>query len=155
MSGPADRRMWGSWRCSVPLYEYRCANQHLTQKLYRVRDYVEAVDCERCDLAAVRVFSPPVMVKASPDVCYDSPIDGKPITSHAARREDMQRHDCIEYDPEMKTDALRRQQESEQALDASIEQTVYREVAKLPKVKKDRLIKEVLHQGATAEVVRS
>jgi hypothetical protein len=115
---------------------------------------VEAVDCEKCDLAAVRVWTAPVMVKAQPDIAYDSPVDGRPITTHAARRDDLKRNDCIEYDPEMKKDAARKQQERQQAFDASVEETVYKEVAKLPKKKKDRLIKEVVNQGVTAEVVR-
>ena len=139
----------------MPLYEYRCANKHLTQKLYRMRDYVEAVDCEQCDLAAVRIFTPPVMVKAAQDICYTSPIDDHLITTHAARQDDLKRHNCIEYDPEMKKDAARKQQERTDSLDAAIEETVFREVAKLPKSKKDQLIKEVVNQGMTVEATRA
>lgn len=138
----------------MPLYSYRCANKHETLKVLRVKDYEEAVDCEQCDLAAVRVFTAP-MVKVAVDVCYDSPIDRRPITSHAARREDMKRNGCIEYDPEMHKDAARRKQEEEAAFDASVDETVHREVAKLPKAKKDQLIKEVVRQGVTAEAVRA
>lgn len=115
---------------------------------------MEAVDCEKCDLAAVRVFTPPVMVKVACDVRYDSPIDGKPITSHAARIEDMKRNDCIEYDPEMKKDAARRQADRQAALESAVEETVCLEVAKLPKQKKDQLVKEVVNQGMTLETVR-
>ena len=138
----------------MPTYEYRCANKHTATKFFRVKDYVEAVDCEKCDLAAVRVFTAPAMVKAAVDVCYDSPIDGRPITNHAARREDMKRNNCIEYDPEMKKDCARRQQERDAAMDAAVEETVCREIAKMPKQKKAQLIKEVVHQGADAAVVR-
>lgn len=138
----------------MPLFEYRCANKHDTLKVLRVKDYEEAVDCEQCDLAAVRVFTAP-MVKVAVDVCYDSPIDKRPITTHAARQEDMKRNGCIEYDPEMHKDAARRKQEEEAALDASIDETVHREVAKLPKAKKDQLVKEVTRQGMTVEAVRA
>jgi hypothetical protein len=138
----------------VPLYAYRCANKHETLKVLRVKDYEEAVDCDQCSLAAVRVWTAPVMVKVQPDICYDSPIDKRPITSHAARREDMKRNGCIEYDPEMHKDAARRRQEEDDALDASVDETVHRAVAKLPKAKKDQLIKEVVNKGVTAEVVR-
>lgn len=141
------------WRCNIPAYSYRCANKHETLKFLRVKDYEEAVDCGQCDLVAVRVFTAP-MVKVAVDVCYDSPIDKCPITSHAARREDMKRNGCIEYDPEMHKDVARRKQEADAAMDASIDETVHREVAKLPKAKKDQLIKEVTRQGVTAEVVR-
>ena len=138
----------------MPLFPYRCANKHDTLKVLRVKDYEEAVDCEQCDLAAVRVFTAP-MVKVAVDVCYDSPIDRRPITSHAARREDMKRNGCIEYDPEMHKDAARRKQEEEAAFDASVDETVHREVAKLPKAKKDQLVKEVTRQGMTVEAVRA
>lgn len=138
----------------MPTYSYRCANRHETTKFFRVREYVEAVDCEQCDLAAVRIFTPPVMVKVQADICYDSPVDGRVITSHAARRDDLKRHDCIEYDPQMKTDAVRKQRERTEQLDQAVEETVYREVAKLPKAKKDQLIKEVVNQGMSVEAVR-
>lgn len=141
------------WRCNTPAYAYRCANQHETTKFFRVRDYVEAVDCDRCDLAAVRVFTSPI-VKVQPDIAYNSPIDGKPVTTHHARQEDLKRNNCIPYDPEMKTDAARRQQERAAALDASVEETVSQEIAKLPKAKKAQLVNEVVQQGLTAEVVR-
>jgi hypothetical protein len=119
-----------------------------------VRDYVEAVDCEQCDLAAVRIFTPPLMVKAQQDCHYTSPIDGKPITSHAARREDMARHGCIEYDPEMKKDAVRWKREATEKFEAGIDQTVGEEIAKMPSAKRQQLIKEVVGHGVTAEVVR-
>ena len=137
----------------MPLFPYRCANKHETLKVLRVKDYEEAVDCEQCTLAAVRVFTAPV-VKVAVDVHYTSPIDKRPITTHAARQEDMKRNGCIEYDPEMHKDAARRKQEEESALDASIDETVHREVAKLPKSKKDQLVKEVTRQGMTVEAVR-
>ena len=139
----------------MPLYEYKCGNQHLTRKLYRVRDYVEAVDCEHCDLAAVRIFTAPVMVKAAADVRYDSPIDGRPITSHAARREDLKRHDCIPYDPEIKKDAVRWQKERQEAFDAKVDQTVSTEIARMPSQKRQQLAKEVVGMGASLEVNRS
>lgn len=138
----------------MPVYEYACGNKHVTRKLYRVRDYVEAVDCDQCDLAAVRIFTPPVMVKAASDVRYDSPIDGRPITSHVARREDLKRHDCIEYDPEMKKDAVRRVKERQDAFEASVEQTVATEIARMPSRKRQELVKEVVGMGVGLEVKR-
>jgi hypothetical protein len=139
----------------MPLYEYRCGNQHLTRKLYRVRDYVEAVDCDQCDLAAVRIFTPPVMVKSAVDVRYHSPIDGRPITSHAARQDDLKRHDCIPYDPEIKKDAVRWQKERQDAFDAKVDQTVSTEIARMPSRKRQELVKEVVGMGAILEVNRS
>ena len=139
----------------MPAYAYRCANQHETTKFYRVRDYVEAVDCDQCDLAAVRIFTPPVMVKTAADVRYDSPIDGRPITSQAARQDDLKRHDCIPYDPEIKKDAVRWQKERQDAFDAKVDQTVSTEIARMPSRKRQELVKEVVGMGANLEVNRS
>lgn len=138
----------------MPAYLYRCANQHQTTKLYRVRDYVEAVDCEQCDLVAQRVFTPPIMVKVAADVCYDSPVTGEHITSHAARNEDLKRHNCVPYDPEMKKDAHRRQQDRQEQFEAQVEETVCHEIAKLSSGQREKLINEVVNQGADVEVVR-
>lgn len=115
---------------------------------------MEAVDCDQCDLAAVRIFTAPVMVVAKPDLCYDSPIDGTPITSWAARQEDMKRNNCIEYDPEMKKDAARAQQDRQAAFDKSIDQTVAQTVAKMPAKKRAQLKKELVNQGADCRIVR-
>lgn len=138
----------------MPTYVYRCGNKHETTTFFRVRDYVEAVDCAQCDLAAVRVFTPLALAVAKPDLCYDSPIDGTPITSWAARREDLKRNHCVEYDPEMKTDAGRHQQEQDAALSAKIDQSVGESIARMPEKKRNQLKKEVLAQGADMEVTR-
>jgi hypothetical protein len=94
------------------------------------------------------------MVTIAPDVHYRSPITGQPVQSHAARREDMARHGCVEYDPEMKKDVDRRREAVQQEFEAKIEETVYTEIAKMPPAKKAQLAKEVIHQGLTAEPVR-
>jgi hypothetical protein len=62
------------------------------------------------------------------DCNYESPIDGRPITSHKQRLDDMARHGCIEYDPEMRKDADRRLKESEAALEKNIDASVEREI---------------------------
>lgn len=94
------------------------------------------------------------MVIAKPDLCYDSPVDGRPITSWDARREDLKRHNCIEYDPEMKKDAERHKQEQQQALEQQVEHSVCESIAKMPEAKRAQLKKEVIGQGADIEVVR-
>lgn len=124
-------------------------------KFFRVKDYEEAVDCDQCDLAAVRIFTAPAMVKAAVDCRFASPIDGRPITTHAARREDMKRHDCIEYDPEMRKDVVRRHQDRSAQFENAVDETVAKEIAKMPAEKKAKLVQEVVHQGLTTEAVRS
>lgn len=139
----------------MPTYLYRCANQHITTKICPVSCYEEAVTCDDCDLVAQRLFTAPILVAAQAEVRYDSPIDGTPITSRYAREEDMKRHNCIEYDPEMKRDADRKREESQRQLEAAVEQTVTEAIAKMPTAKRAKLYSEVVEQGVGCEVIRS
>ena len=41
----------------------------------------------------------PFLFKPMPE--YKSPIDGRPITSRQARRDDMKRNGCVEYEPSL------------------------------------------------------
>ena len=105
-----------------------------------------AFDCGKRILCAPMIF-------VRPDVCYDSPIDGRPITSRSARADDMARNGCIEYDPEMRKDNERRFAESERALDSSVDAFVEEQVEKMPGAKRERLANE-LAAGTDAEIVR-
>lgn len=87
------------------------------------------------------------------DICYDSPVDGRPITNKHARIDDLKRHGCVEYDPEMKTDYQRRVVEKERALDKSVDTFVESTVAQMPPRKRERLTAE-LQGGVNAEVTR-
>lgn len=87
------------------------------------------------------------------DICYDSPIDGRPITNKFARLEDLKRNNCIEYDPGMKQDAARRREESDRKLDSSVEQSVERAYEAMPTKQREKLAAE-LKSGATAEIER-
>lgn len=138
----------------MPTYTYRCAKKHDVTKFFRVKDYVEAVDCERCELVAQRVFTAPAMIMAKPDLRYDSPIDGAPITSWDARREDLKRNGCIEYDPEMKTDAARLKRERREAFEQRLETTAKEAVGRLSPNKRAALKKELVDHGVGLEVKR-
>jgi hypothetical protein len=89
----------------------------------------------------VRRAAPMVFVSA--DVCYDSPIDGRPITNKHARIEDMKRAGCIEYDPGMKQDYQRRIVESEKRLDKQVDETFDRTLSELPARKREALFSEL------------
>lgn len=87
------------------------------------------------------------------DICYDSPIDGRPITNKQARIEDLKRNNCIEYDPGMKQDAQRRLQESEARLDKRVDEHVEREFSNMPARKKEKLAAEI-QGGLSADIHR-
>lgn len=99
------------------------------------------------------VFLPLPVVFVAPNICYDSPVDGRHITSKQARIEDLKRHNCIEYDPEMRTDYQRRIKDNEASLEKHVEETVDREIATMPSRKREKLTAE-LEGGLTAEPVR-
>ena len=88
------------------------------------------------------------------DVHYQSPVDGRIINSSFARKDDLARNNCIEYDPEMKKDYVRRVKDDEKRLDKSVDEQVDRMVSTMPSRKRERLENE-LRAGASAEVVRT
>lgn len=136
----------------MPTYKHACPNGHEFDLLLRFSELAQPQWCS-CGEEAVRVICAP-MIFVQPNVCYDSPIDGRSITNKQARIEDLARNGCIEYDPEMKTDAIRRQKDADDSLDKSVEQCVEREIHQMPARKREKLTAE-LQAGMTVEPVRT
>lgn len=90
----------------------------------------------------------------SRDIHYDSPVDGRPITTKHARQEDLRRHGCIEWEPGMKEHFARERQAAEAKLEASFDQTVEAAFEVMDTRKREKLAQE-LHAGANVEVERS
>lgn len=126
----------------MPTYVHRCENGHRFERVRRVADFDKTEVCD-CGLVAPRVICAP-MVFVQPDICYDSPIDGRPITSMQARLEDLARAECVPYDPGMKQDYQRRIARGEAELEAKIEATVEAEIERMPTEKRERLHNEML-----------
>lgn len=137
----------------MPIYEYSCDCGTQFERFLSYHDSGVPQICE-CGAKAKKRISIPIMISATDDVRYASPVDGRPITSMRSRRDDLARHDCIPYDPEMKTDYKRRIESSEKALDLSVERTVEEAIEKMPTRKKEVLMGE-LRSGVTTEIVRS
>ena len=77
------------------------------------------------------------------DCRYDSPIDGRAITSWAQRREDLARNNCQEYDPEMKKDAERFRAQKQAQLEASLDTTVEKTILSMDGKKREKLGNEL------------
>lgn len=137
----------------MPTYSYSCSKGHFFDRYLPLAEYDAPQTCA-CGEAGRKLF-PRVHLMKRREVYYDSPIDGRPITSEAARREDLARNNCQEYDPEMKKDAERRRREASEALDRSIDETVEREVAAMPSEKRERLDAELTRGGLDLEYTRS
>tara|TARA_R110000868_G_scaffold220418_4_gene471636 strand:- start:4707 stop:5063 length:357 start_codon:yes stop_codon:yes gene_type:complete len=108
--------------------------------------------CE-CGASAGRVYLTAPRGFVGRDVNYDSPIDGRPITSRKAWREDMARNGCSEYDPGMKQDYQRRIKRQEEALDKSVDATVDEMIEKMPARQLEKLESEI-RSGADATIDR-
>lgn len=139
----------------MPIYCYQCAVGHYHEVYRSVRDHQPVRACPACPREARQVLTPPALVTVAPNLSYASPIDGAPITSWAARREDLARHDCIPYDPAMKQDVERRQEDRAVALDQAVEETVGRTIARLSPTERAQLTREVTQMGTDLEVRRS
>lgn len=130
-----------------PLHDFRCKDGHVSEA--HVPQGMDAITCQTCGHAATKVFLRAPMAFVQPDICYDSPIDGRPITSMAARREDLARNNCREYDPEMRKDYDRRIAREAAQLEAAVDSTVDEEITKMP-VRKKELLQAELAGGADA-----
>lgn len=115
----------------MPRYDYRCAF-HTFEKVVALANADRMQFCPHCGLLAHRVILEAPKGFVQGDIHYTSPIDGRVISSKAARVEDLKRNGCIPYDPEMKKDAARRRAESEQRLLDNAAETAAREVAAMP-----------------------
>ena len=93
------------------------------------------------------------MIHVRPSVAYTSPVDGRPITSWQAHKEDLARHDSVLYEPGIKQDQERNERERIAKLESAVDETVEREIAAMPGHKREKLGAE-LEGGATAEPVK-
>ena len=137
----------------MPTYDFECGIGHCFERFLPLSHYDEAQRCA-CGSAATKVFLKPPMGFVQRDCVYDSPIDGRPITSWAQRREDLARNGCQEYDPEMKKDAARFRAQQDAKLERAVDETVEETIEKMPSRKKELLERE-LSAGADIDVVRS
>ena len=138
----------------MPCYEYKCGQGHEKLVFATVAEMRPTEECKYCGNSMERIISAPILVKASADVRYISPIDERPITSWQARQEDLKRSNCVPYDPDSRTDYHNRIKESEAALDKSIDVAVESAIEKMPTAKRGKLYSELTEQGVTADVIR-
>lgn len=140
---------------ALPLHSFLCPNRHLSelfQPLDGLREY-EACPVDGCGLQAQKhFFSAPI--GRVERIEYRSPIDGRPITTKYGRIEDMARHNCVEYEPGMKDDYLRRQKESQEAIDRKVDAIVEQQIHGMGARKRERLEAE-LRNGADVAFERS
>lgn len=135
----------------MPTFDYECDCGVEFERTLSLSDYAQPQTCECGKTARKLVCAPNLMIRQA--IHYQSPIDGRPITSMRAREEDLARSNCVPYDPGQKQDYARRIKESEAALDKAVDETVERHIESLPGEKREKLQSE-LDSGLTAEPIR-
>ena len=136
----------------MPTYEYECQKGHKFERILPVARYDEPQTCE-CGNLAKKLISRPALAWASREVNYDCPITGIPITSMAQHKDNLARHGCQQYDPEMRKDADNFRRRTQEALEKSVDETVEAAIEKMPSRKKEVLERE-LTSGVDIDVIR-
>lgn len=138
----------------MPIHSFRCPKSgHVFDALQTLDKLDDTMACGECKEMADKVFLKFPMSFVRQDICYDSPIDGRPITTNQERINDLARADCVPYEPGIKQDQERKKRETEEALERSFDETVEREIAVMPSRKLEKLAAE-LEGGLTAEPTR-
>lgn len=140
----------------MPLHDFRCTYCGAVEERHVPSDNLSQLQWHKCGEVSApmeKVFLKAPVGFVQRDICYDSPVDGRPITSKQARIEDLRRNDCVEYDPGMKQDAERARREAEARLDRALDETVEAAIAVLDTRSREKLDSE-LRSGADVELVR-
>lgn len=142
----------------MPVYLYQCdRTKQRFDRITRVCDHSNIVEC-KCGAQAGQIITAPIVIipahmRADATSGYESPIDGRKITNQHQRREDLARNDCVEYEPGMRQDVDRRVIEDEKLLDKMVDETIDREIATMPAIKREKLSAEMT-AGVSAETMR-
>ena len=141
----------------MPLYEFGCPNGCREEHFLTLfqRNCWTTHLCRKHERLMEQIISAPTMVKVAPDICYDSPVDGRPITSWEAREEDLKRNHCRPYDPMMKQDAERFRNESQAKVEAAMDETVAEAITKMPTKERGKLYADLTEKGLTADIIRT
>ena len=116
----------------MPTYESICHQCGKLHGYYKpVSEYLNTPDC--CGVKTEKVIMTPPKGYVSMDICYDSPIDGRPITSKQARIEDLKRSGCREWEgmASEKNAVKKAEKESAELLDKQLDTRIHEAVQTL------------------------
>lgn len=135
----------------MPTYLLKCSNEHTFDRYIKLKDLDQIQYCE-CGAIAKRQICAPMIAPMFED--YQSPIDGKPITSKRKRLDDLARNDCIPYEEGMLQDHNKRVSREEKELDKRVDETVDSTIENMKPKERENLFKELSH-GADLNFTRS
>lgn len=134
----------------MPMYEFRCLRGHTFERFLKLERYDMPQFCV-CTAAAIRLISAVAGHGDLPD--YTSPVDGRVVSGKRARREDLIRNGCVEYEPSFKNECEQRRKAKDDAFDKALDNTIDEAIAGMP-VRKRELLEQETRAGVSAEVVR-
>lgn len=135
----------------MPLYDVRCsATEKIFERMIPLVNFEEPITCD-CGATANRVISTPMFSVDNTD--YNCPITDKWIGSKRQHEENLKEHGCRVLEPGEKEQNSQRRANDDASLEHSIDQTVEREIATMPSVKRERLFSE-LESGLDVTVER-
>lgn len=129
----------------MPLYDLTCNNGHKFERFIKLSEIDTVQTCE-CGAEAHRIISPVMFsIDATNFPAYQSPTSGKWITSKSQRREDMKASDCVDYEPSMKDEMLKRHAREDAELDKKVDEHVEKTIYEMPIAKREQLANEIEH----------
>lgn len=134
----------------MPTYQLKCSNGHIFDRYLKLKNYNDPQVCD-CGAPALRQIVAPMIAPRFEE--YESPIDGRPITSKRKRLDDLARHNCVPYEKNLIEENNKKLRDEELKLEKAIDQTVDMEIAKMPAKKREHLESELSH-GLTLDYYR-
>ena len=109
----------------MPVYDYQCGACNKVQRnVYRSADECDTgPECCGASSRLVWLTTPGFMGAGQFDA-YLSPIDGRPITSERARRDDLARNNCVPYEEGIKQDQNRKAKQEEAETEQLVDKIV-------------------------------
>lgn len=135
----------------MPVYEYVCAEGHTFERYLKLADYQQPQLCILCGGVGTKLISAPFVNGDYPE--YASPRTGEIIRGRAQRREDLLRHDCVEWEPGFKEECIRRKAADDRREEADLDSLIDSEIQALPIRKREALAGE-MESGLDVNLVR-
>lgn len=139
----------------MPLHDYQCTHcgaieSHFVKVADLDKKFYHA-NSNHVSIMRIVYLRPPMMAVDIP--AYQSPVDGKVISSRRQRKEDLKRNGCVEWEPGFNEETARNRAAAEQAEERALDATVEEFIEKLPVKKKEQLDSE-LRAGAGVSLNR-